>query len=76
MISPMDKLTIYHIRVNGHLDAMWTEWFEGLTITNLEGGEALLSGNLPDQSALQGIFKRISDLGLTLISVNAVSEEK
>ena len=72
----MDKPTIYQIRVKSHLDATWAEWFEGLTITNLEVGEALLSGNLPDQSALQGILKRISDLGLTLISVNAISEEK
>ncbi len=72
----MDKPTIYQIRVKDHLDATWAEWFEGLTVSNLEGGEALLSGNLPDQSALQGILKRISDLGLTLISVNAVSDEK
>lgn len=70
----MDNPTIYQIRVKGHLDATWAEWFEGLATTNLESGEALLSGNLPDQSALQGILKRISDLGLTLISVNAVSE--
>lgn len=72
----MDKPTIYQIRIKGHLDATWAEWFEGLTISNLEGGEALLSGNLPDQSALQGILKRISDLGMALISMNAVSEEK
>lgn len=70
----MDNPTIYQIRVKGHLDATWAEWFEGLVTSNLESGEALLSGNLPDQSALQGILKRISDLGLTLISVNAVSE--
>jgi hypothetical protein len=71
----MDKPTFYQIRVKGHLDVAWAEWFEGLVISNLESGEALLSGYLQDQAALQGALKRFSDLGLILISVNALSEE-
>ena len=71
----MDKHIFYQIRIKGHLDSTLAGWFEDLTITNLEGGDALLSGPLPDQAALQGILKRISNLGLTLISVNALSEE-
>jgi hypothetical protein len=71
----MDKPTIYQIRVKGHLDSTLVEWFEGLTISNLEGGEAVLSGSLPDQAALHGILKRISSLGISLISVNAASEQ-
>jgi hypothetical protein len=72
----MDKPTFYQIRVNAHLDNTWADWFEDLTITNLDNGEAQLSGYLPDQSALQGVLNRISNLGLTLVSVNAVPEEK
>ncbi len=72
----MDKPTTYQIRVSGHLDAALAEWFENLTISNLDDGVALLTGHLQDQAALQGVLKRISDLGLTLISVNAVPEEK
>jgi hypothetical protein len=71
----MDKPIFYQIRVEGHLDATWADWFEGLTISNLEGGEALLSGYLQDQTALYGALNRISNLGLTLISVNAVPPE-
>ena len=71
----MDKSTFYQIRVKGHLDEILAEWFEGLTISNQEDGEAELSGRIPDQAALQGILKRISNLGLALISVNAVPEE-
>lgn len=41
-----------------------------------ESGDTILSGHLADQAALQGILKRISNLGLTLISVNAVIEEE
>lgn len=72
----MDELTAYQFRIKGHLDDNWADWFGGLVIANLEGGEALLFGYLQDQAALQGILKRISDLGITLISVNAISEEK
>jgi hypothetical protein len=70
----MDKSTFYHFRVKGHLDETLAGWFEDMTVSNLEEGDALLAGFLPDQAALQGILKRISDLGLTLISVNAVTE--
>jgi len=66
---------MYHIKIKGHLDVTLASWFEDLTVSNLEEGDALLSGPLPDQAALQGILKRISDLGLTLISVNAALEE-
>ena len=53
------------------------EWilFEGLKIDNLDDGKAMLSGLLPDQSALQGIINRIGSLGLVLISVNALPIE-
>jgi hypothetical protein len=71
----MDKSTFYQIRIKGHLDDRLAGWFEDLTISNLEGGDALLSGRLPDQAALQGALNRISSLGLALISVNALPEE-
>ena len=71
----MDKPTMYHIKVKGHLDDTLASWFDDMVVSNLEEGDALLSGPLPDQAALQGVLKRISNLGLTLISVNSVSEE-
>lgn len=58
------------IRLKGHLDQRWTDWFSGLQLTHLEGNETLLSGLLPDQAALHGLFEKIRDLNLTLISVN------
>ena len=70
----MDKPNFYEIKVKSHLDTTLAGWFEDMTVSNLEEGDALLAGFLPDQAALQGILKRISDLGLTLISVNAVTE--
>ncbi len=60
----------YHIRVQGHLDATWAAWFEPLTITNAANGEAVLAGEVADQSALHGLLIKIRDLGLPLIAVH------
>ena len=57
------------IRVNGHLDPSWQQWFEGLEILHEDGGTSLLSGSLKDQAALFGVLKKISHLSLALISL-------
>jgi hypothetical protein len=66
----------YQIRVKGHLGQQWESWFDGLTITNLEQGEALLSGPLPDQAALHGVLMKIRDLGLPLLDVHQIASDK
>ena len=65
-------MSVYEIRVRGHLGGRWSEWFDGLEITNLENGEALLSGEIMDQAALHGVLARVRDLGLPLVAVNSV----
>lgn len=72
----MDKPIHYQIKVKGHLDDLWAASFDGLTIANLETGETVLAGHIQDQAALQSVLNRVSNLGLTLISVNPVSNDE
>ncbi len=65
-----DTPAYYEIKIRGHLDPKWSDWFDGLTLAHLEGNVTLLSGQLPDQAALYGLLERIRDLNLILISVN------
>jgi hypothetical protein len=63
------RLTIICIR--GPLKSEWSDWFSGLSLQVLPGC-SLLTGLLPDQSALMGVLDAIHNLGLTLISVNTL----
>lgn len=66
---------VYEIRVKGHVDSHWFEWFEGLAVTHTESGDTILSGPIVDQSALHGLLEKVRDLGLPLISVNRVKPD-
>ena len=68
----MGTAVYYQIRVQGHLDDTWSEWFEGLTITHEPGGNTLLEGELVDQAALHGVLLKVRDLGLPLLGVTLV----
>jgi hypothetical protein len=66
-----DESGLYEIRIKGHLNNRWAEWFEGLTITLEDDGNTLLTGPVVDQAALHGLLKKVRDLGMPLVSVNS-----
>ena len=70
------QLGHYQIRIKGHLDAQWADWFGGLTITLEEDGDTLLTGPLVDQAALFGLLRKVSDLGMPLLSVNPAKRDE
>ena len=67
-----DPPILYEIRIKGHLDDRWSDWFDGLTITLEDNGDTLLTGPVIDQAALHGLLKKVRDLGLPLLSVSPV----
>ena len=72
----VDTRTFYQIRVKGHLDQHWSEWFDDLTLSYDEHDDTLLTGPVIDQAALHGLLKKVGDLGLRLISVNPVADPR
>ncbi len=64
------------IRVEGHLDSAWGDWFCGLDVTLEDDGCTLLGGPVVDQAALHGLLKKVRDLGLPLVSVERVEPGK
>ncbi len=67
---------LYEIRIKGHLDNRWADWFDGLTITREENGDTLLTGLVIDQAALHSLLRKVRDLGLPLISVMHVEPKQ
>jgi hypothetical protein len=58
----------YEVRVDGVLDGRWSDWFGGLQISS-QGEQTILSGTLPDPSALHGVLNKVFDLGLSVVAV-------
>jgi hypothetical protein len=67
---------LYEIRIKGHLDNRWAEWFDGMNVTLEANGETLLTGPVIDQPALHGLLRKVRDLGMPLISVIPLEPEE
>lgn len=59
----------YEIRLAGHLPADWADWFDGFDYPASEARETVLTGTVPDQSALLGLLGTVCRLNLTLLSL-------
>lgn len=62
----------YEIRIQGHLDEHWSEWFEGLDITYDVDDNTVLRGPLLDETALHGVLIKVRDMALPLLAVNRI----
>jgi hypothetical protein len=61
----------YRLTLEGELSDSAAAAFTGMTIMRTEDVTTLV-GPVRDQSELQGILQRVSDLGLTLLSATAL----
>jgi len=66
------KKQLYQIRIEGLVNLDWSASFEEVTVQHTEGGQTVLTGALPDQTALHGVLMRIRDLGLSLVEVKRI----
>jgi hypothetical protein len=66
---------VYQIRIKGHLDQGWRDWFEGMSIATDDNGDTLVSGPVADQAALHGLLKKVRDLGMPLLSVTCAEND-
>ena len=73
MANKLAQPMIYQIRIKGHLDRRWTEWFGDVSITLEDDGEMLLTCPVVDQAALYGLLRKVRDLGVPLISAIRVN---
>ena len=75
-MSPAQEPDRYEIRVKGHLADRWAAWFDGMTLTRQADGTTVLRGPVADQSALHGLLRKVSDLGLPLVSVTPTDQHQ
>ena len=62
----------YEVVICGRLPSQWVDFFEEVEVISLPDGNTCMAVSLPDQSALYGLLMRLRDLGIQLISINAV----
>jgi hypothetical protein len=63
----------YKLIVQGELSDELAPSFAGMTLRR-EAGNTTLVGRVRDQAELQALLRRISDLGLTLLTVATTNE--
>ena len=65
---PSHGLKLYSIRIRGHLGAASLAAFPEMAAQH-RGNDCLLTGVLPDRSALFGLVAQIEALGLELVEI-------
>jgi hypothetical protein len=73
---PFDSRVSYRIQVQGSINPSWSNRLQGLTISQATSESGLvvttLAGELPDQTALAGVFNTLHELHLSVLSVECL----
>ena len=71
----MRTRAVYQIVVRGEISERYATAFEGMEMES-KSGRTVLTGEIIDNSHLHGILDRIIALGLELVSVESMPEER
>jgi hypothetical protein len=63
-------MSVYTIRVRGHLDGRLLHWLNEAQVVNQPDGVAVLTTAIADQTELYSVLIKMRDLGLPLIALN------
>jgi hypothetical protein len=72
--SASESASVYTLRIDGILDPIWSEWFDGMSVSHGDDGTTVVSGPVVDQAALHRVIRKLRDLGVTLISIQRSEE--
>ena len=68
--------TTYEFRVEGQLDPHWSGFLGGLSLSHERDGTSTLMGPVADQAQLHGLLAGLRDIGASLLSVRALSQDE
>ncbi len=57
------------IVIRGYIDGRRATWFEDMTVTNRDTGEAVLSGRVSGDEEWSALLARVADMGMPLVSI-------
>lgn len=61
------------IKIQGHLDQNWSEWFDCIEIS-YANEDTILKVQITDESHKYGLINKLRDLNLKLISLNPIEQ--
>jgi hypothetical protein len=75
----MEDSAIYHIRVQGCLEEVWSDRLANMTITmdlrDPQAPASLLQGRIRDQAELVGVVNGLYQMRVPILSIEMVNEE-
>jgi RimJ/RimL family protein N-acetyltransferase len=74
--QPRSTGTWYTLRLAGHLDRRWVDWFDRPSLTHETDGTTTIHGTVLDQAQLHGLLGKVRDLGVTLIAVETAASSR
>ncbi len=75
-MTKVDEPVVWRIRLHGHVERNWAEWFTWLDVNREKCAngtwQTVLEGELRDMAALHGLITRMCDMNISVLSLELV----